>query len=75
MIPGGLDGGSVHYAVESVTEVVGDVAVAVVDQSYVDSAGRPRASSARHTHTYVVALTEAGCWICAGQNTARHDEA
>ena len=70
VMPGGLEGGSVDYRIESVTALSPEVGVVVVDQVYVDHAGQPKPTG-RHTHTYVIVSTVDGARIAAGQNTAR----
>ncbi len=71
VIPGGLGTGTVRYVVESVHTLAPSVRLAVVEQTYLDSAGNPRDEHARHTHTYVLAASALSLRIAAGQNTVR----
>jgi uncharacterized protein (TIGR02246 family) len=71
VIPGGLGSGTVRYTVESVHPVVPGARLVVVEQTYLDSGGRPRDEHASHTQTYLVVEHEEGLRIAAGQNTVR----
>jgi uncharacterized protein (TIGR02246 family) len=71
VIPGGLGTGTVRYVVESVHTLAPSVRLAVVEQTYLDSAGHPRDEHARHTHTYVLTASALGLRSAAGQNAVR----
>ncbi len=68
-IPGGLNGGSVSYWVESIRPITGSIIHVVVDQQYTDATGQARDGRARHTHTYLIDLQSPMPLILAGQNT------
>jgi uncharacterized protein (TIGR02246 family) len=74
VLPGGLGEGSVTYVVESVHDIGPDVVVALIEQTYVDHAGRARDADARHTHSYVLRRTRQRWYVVAGQNTVRRDD-
>jgi hypothetical protein len=62
--------GTVRYVVESIHSV-GDVAVVIVPQTYLDETGAPRDERPAHTHTYVLTESDGLLRIAAGQNTVR----
>lgn len=69
VLPGGMRGGSVIYAVEHIAFITPDVALTGVRQQYTDGAGSPLEDAAG-SPSYVWRRT-GGTWkIVSGQNTA-----
>lgn len=69
VLPGGMAGGSVDYAVEHIAFITPDVALTGVCQQYTDRAGRPIDDTAG-SPSYVWRRAGGSWTIVAGQNTA-----